>query len=212
MPDLDPCHISVATFDKLASRYADKYFDLTLYDAHLARFAGCVASNTARVLDLACGPGNVSAFLQRIRPNWQLTGIDLAPGMLAQARARVPGVEFLLGDCRQLEQLQRSFDAAAWAFGLSYLLDDDARRCLASLHAILAADAPMYLSTITGPAACALEASGTGEQVYMVYRPPGAVMALVEEAGFCIDFHELIASPANAGKATQDLVLVARKV
>ncbi len=50
----------------------------------------------------------------------------LAQTMLDEARKRVPDVEFALADCRELEALSRSFDAAAYAFGLSYLPDQDA--------------------------------------------------------------------------------------
>lgn len=34
---------------------------------------------------------------------------------------------------------------------------------------------------------------------------------MVERAGYKVDFQEVIASPANAPKATQDLVLIARR-
>jgi hypothetical protein len=37
----DPNQVSVATFDKLARLYANKYFDLVMYKACLARFCRC---------------------------------------------------------------------------------------------------------------------------------------------------------------------------
>jgi ubiquinone/menaquinone biosynthesis C-methylase UbiE len=213
----DPCQVSVAVFDKLAARYADKYFDLDLYHAHLTRFAAAIATPSARVLDLACGPGNVSAFLHQIRPDWHLTGVDLAPAMLDQARARVPGVEFVVGDCRQLDCRQldaqgRRFDGAAYAFGLSYLPEADAKRCLDSLYAVLTEGAPLYLATISGASAQALwEQGSSGDAVWMVYRTVPQILVLVQQAGFAIDWYEVMPSPANAAKATRDLVLLAHK-
>lgn len=208
----DPNQISVTTFDKLASHYASKYFDLDIYDAYLARFADAVTPTAAKVLDLACGPGNVAAGLQRIRPDWQLCGIDLAPGMIREAKVRVPGVEFLVADCRQLAQIGRRFDGVAWAFGLSYLPEADARQCLHELHTILNDGAPLYLATITGAASAGLEQGSTGDAVFQIYRPVAQVLALLCEAGFAIEWQQVIDSPANASKVTQDLVLLARKV
>lgn len=206
----DPCLSSVAVFDKFAIRYADRYFDLDLYHAHLTRFASAVTIPAARVLDLACGPGNVAAFLRQIRPHWQLLGVDLAPAMLAEARKRVLGVEFALADCRELETLGRSFDAAAYAFGLSYLPEQDAKRCLASLYAVLTEGAPLYLSTISGDAGSAgWQQGSTGDSVWMAYRTVPQILQLVRQAGFMVLWHEMLASPPNA-EPTHDLVLLAQ--
>jgi len=60
--------------------------------------------HAARVTDIACGPGNVSAYLLRHRPDLSLTGVDLAPKMIDIARHRVPAGQFFVGDCRRLQQ------------------------------------------------------------------------------------------------------------
>jgi ubiquinone/menaquinone biosynthesis C-methylase UbiE len=75
------------------------------------------------VIDVACGPGNVAAHLAKLRPDIEVVGIDFAAGTIEQARLRVPGVEFLIADCRRIHELGRVFDACAFAFGLSYLTD-----------------------------------------------------------------------------------------
>ncbi|KIW63232.1 hypothetical protein PV04_10095 [Phialophora macrospora] len=54
----------------------------------------------ARVVDLGCGPGNSTAVLAAHFPHAHITGVDSSPDMIAQARARLPGVEFSLGDLR----------------------------------------------------------------------------------------------------------------
>lgn len=38
MRNYDFCLVFVATFDRLANRYAEKYFHLDLYDLYLERF------------------------------------------------------------------------------------------------------------------------------------------------------------------------------
>jgi len=125
MQNDDVCLVSVATFSMLADRYAEKYFHLDMYDRYLERFVKQIVTQGASVLDVACGPGNVSAYLAKVRPDLKLVGIDLAEGMVKQARLRVPTAEFLVKDCRHIGKLEQIFDASAFAFGLSYLTDDD---------------------------------------------------------------------------------------
>ncbi len=138
MQNDDFCIMSVATFNRLADRYAEKYFHLDMYDQYLERFVKRIEPQGASVLDVACGPGNISAYLAKVRPDLKLVGIDLAEGMVKQARLRVPSAEFLVKDCRHIGELGHVFDASVFAFGLSYLTDDDANRFFTSLNAILA--------------------------------------------------------------------------
>ncbi|KPJ95258.1 MAG: hypothetical protein AMJ53_03135 [Gammaproteobacteria bacterium SG8_11] len=213
MQNDDFCLVSVATFNRLADRYAEKYFHQEIYDRFLDQFVKRIGSPGVSVLDVACGPGNISAYLTKVRPDLKLVGIDLAEGMVKQARLRVPSAEFLVKDCRHIDELQQVFDAAAFAFGLSYLTDNDANRFFTSLNAALADSAMLYLSTITGePRWSGFETSSIGDRVYLEYRSVSEVVSMVERAGYRIDFVEVIASPANAPKSTQDVILIAQRV
>lgn len=212
MQENDFCRITVATFDRLAERYAEKYFHLDLYEPYLQRLAKRIDTPGARVLDVACGPGNVSACLARARPDLRLIGIDLAEGMIKQARLRVPSAEFLVGDCRHIDKLGLEFDAAAFAFGLNYLTDDDATLFFASLDSALADSAILYLSTVTGQSGWSgIETSGNGDKVYLEYRSVNDVVSMVERAGYSVENLDVIASPAGAPRATRDLILIAQR-
>lgn len=59
------------------------------------------------VLDIGCGGGK-NVF--NLKKKFQVTGLDLSPVMLAQARRRNPECEFIWGDMRMF-RLERSFDA-----------------------------------------------------------------------------------------------------
>lgn len=212
MPEDDFCQVSVATFSRLAERYAEKYFDLDIYYPYLQRFVERIGSQGASVLDVACGPGNVSAYLAKVRPDLKLVGIDLAEGMIEQARRRVPSANFLVGDCRHIDGLAQTFDAAAFAFGLSYLTDEDANRFFISLNAYLTDTAVLYLATLTGePYWSGFETSANGDRIYLQYRGTDEVVSMVKQAGYRIDYMELMASPANAPKVTRDLILIAQR-
>lgn len=59
------------------------------------------AERAATVVDLGCGPGNLTALLAARWPEASVTGIDASPEMVERARASVPGVDFAVGDLRE---------------------------------------------------------------------------------------------------------------
>ena len=77
----DHCAISASTFHKGADLYRDKFMDLTVYAESYREFCELLRPGRARVLDAACGPGNVSRYLMTQRPDLDLLGIDLAPSI-----------------------------------------------------------------------------------------------------------------------------------
>jgi 2-polyprenyl-3-methyl-5-hydroxy-6-metoxy-1,4-benzoquinol methylase len=76
----------------------------------------------ARVLDVACGTGNVAVPLAR--QGAQVTGVDIATNLLAQARERAAaeGLEILFeeGDAEQLPYPDGTFDAVVTMFGAMF--------------------------------------------------------------------------------------------
>lgn len=165
------------------------------------------------MLDVACGPGNVSAFLVRERPDLQVLGIDLAPNMVRLAQTHVPSASFLVHDCRYLPDLGRVFDGIAYAFGLNYLNQADAEQFFESLSKILTPNGVLYLSTMLGPREHSrLQTSSSGDQIYMYYRPKREIEQLVQSAGLELIFLEEIASPASAPTPTTDVVLIAQRI
>lgn len=76
-----------------------------------------------RILDLACGPGNLSRRLaSAVAPGGEVVGVDLAPGMIDVARSRgIRNARFELMDIEELGFADASFDAAACGHGLQFV-------------------------------------------------------------------------------------------
>src|SRR4029077_2242921 len=72
-----------------------------------------------RVLDIACGTGNLT--IPAARAGAQVTGVDIAPNLVAQAKARAAdeslSITFDVGDAEQLPYERTSFDTAVTMFG-----------------------------------------------------------------------------------------------
>ncbi|MFJ2604941.1 class I SAM-dependent methyltransferase [Streptomyces sp. NPDC087425] len=75
------------------------------------RLAGWLPGRPGEVLDLGCGTGSLSLLASE--QGHRVTGVDLAPAMLALARAKLAGrdAEFLVGDAAAPPVGERRFDA-----------------------------------------------------------------------------------------------------
>jgi SAM-dependent methyltransferase len=103
-------------YDRISGRYRDafphKEGQLACGEWLLSRLPPGAA-----VLDIGCGTGLPSAR-QLVDGGCQVTGIDISPAMLAQARANVPEARFLELDATGLGRLPGGYDAVVAYFSL----------------------------------------------------------------------------------------------
>jgi ubiquinone/menaquinone biosynthesis C-methylase UbiE len=209
---MDPSALAAQAFHTLADQYQAQFMDLDLYDDTYQQFCECIKSGPARVLDVACGPGNVSRYLLRQRPDLDLLGIDLAPRMVALAQAAVPGARFKIHDCRRLSDLQQRFDGVICAFGLPYLSWDETRHLIHEVALLLEPGGVFYFSTMLGkPEDGGLKRCSSGDQVYLYYHSQADLLTILEAQGFTVRYPMHRASPGSAHTATTDLIVIARK-
>jgi SAM-dependent methyltransferase len=207
---MDPCGISVSVFHKFADLYRDKFMDLTLYHESYQAFCALLKPGRARVLDAACGPGNVSRYLMAQRPDLELLGIDLAPRMVELAREAVPAAQFAVHDCRHLADLHGRFDGIICAFGLPYLSGEEAAAFIRAVGQALNPGGVLYLSTILGKSEdSGFELCSTGDQVYINYHSEDQVVCSLQECGFTVLQQNRLPSPSAASKKTTDLIVIA---
>lgn len=86
-----------------------------------------------KVLDMACGTGDVSIALRR--KGLDVVGADISENMLALARKKAPEIDFRYGDASELPFADRSFDAVTIAFGIRNF--DKRAQCIRELHRVL---------------------------------------------------------------------------
>ena len=129
-----------AYYDARAPEYDDWYIGVGLYadrerpgwDDELAGLVQSIeALPPAKTLDVACGTGFLTRHLQG-----DIVGIDASARMLAIARERVPGGEFLTADALDLPFADRSFDRLFTGHFYGHLEDDDRRRFLSEANRV----------------------------------------------------------------------------
>ncbi len=77
-----------------------------------------------RWLDVATGTGEVA--IRAAAAGADVTGIDIAPGVIAEARAKAPALRFELADVQALPFPDGSFDVVSSVFGAMLAPDHDA--------------------------------------------------------------------------------------
>jgi ubiquinone/menaquinone biosynthesis C-methylase UbiE len=102
----------------------------------------------ARVLDLAVGTGRTTAFLRP--PARTYVGIDSSPEMIATARLHFPGVDFRVGDVRDLRPLEdASADVVMFSFNSIDAVNPSERATvLAEIHRVLAPGGRLLISML----------------------------------------------------------------
>ena len=86
-----------------------------------------------RLLDVACGPGDLTAAAARRGATCE--GIDFAATMVAAASTRHPGITFREGDALELPHPDGAFDAVVCSFGLLHVENPD--RAIAEARRVL---------------------------------------------------------------------------
>jgi demethylmenaquinone methyltransferase/2-methoxy-6-polyprenyl-1,4-benzoquinol methylase len=76
-----------------------------------------------RVLDVACGTGDLVLAVLNASPASQVTGVDFSEEMLRLARTKVSQATFVQGDVMALPFESESFDAVTVGFGLRNFVD-----------------------------------------------------------------------------------------
>nr|WP_262901713.1 class I SAM-dependent methyltransferase [Chryseobacterium sp. OSA05B] len=93
-------------FDKSAKIYQDKFMDVSLFADTFNFFCDHIEADDAEILDIACGPGNITKYILDRKPDYKVLGIDLSPKMLDLAQANNPVRHFNLwiaGTSRRLK-------------------------------------------------------------------------------------------------------------
>jgi SAM-dependent methyltransferase len=109
-----------ATYDLLAAHYDAVTGDGAMEAAFVDGLVKQRQGRTATLLDAACGTGAITALLAG---GYQVSGLDISPGMLAVARAKLPaGTPLYLADMTCFSLATR-FDAVVCVYqGVNHLL------------------------------------------------------------------------------------------
>ncbi len=203
--------IAVNIFNKLATGYQEKFMDVTLYHDSLNVFCNAIKKEKPEILELACGPGNITKFLLDKRPDFKILGTDLALNMIELAKINNPTANFELMDCRAIKKLNKEYDGILCGFGLPYLSKEEAILMIRDVSQKLNKNGIFYISTMEDDnSKSGFKTGSTGDKMYQNFHQVDYLSATLEENGFSIIHLERKEYIHNEEK-TIDLIIIATK-
>jgi ubiquinone/menaquinone biosynthesis C-methylase UbiE len=206
------------SYDAVAAAYADqlsdelrrKPLDRALLTAFAEQVLAVTPAGRARVWDVGCGPGHVTAFLAGL--GLDAAGIDLSGQMVTQARARHPDLRFSTGSMTALPAPDGSWDGLVCFYALIHMVEDaDVRTALAEFRRVLASRGLLLLAVHAGEEVRHSQ-EWFGAQVDVSFRffDPGWLSAELERAGFTVEALTRRQPYPDAEVATERAYLLAR--
>ena len=118
------------------------------------RIASFIQRRHGLILDLACGPGNVTRRIARLAPESTVIGFDLSPQMLERAvrltkKERLRNVFYMRGSALSLPFKTEAFDAVTCCGALQLFQDQD--QAVGEIARVLKLQGDFVCQTTIGP-------------------------------------------------------------
>lgn len=208
---MDKSKAAADIFNKHANLYQEKFMDVSLYHNSFDVFCDSLKKQNAQVLELACGPGNITKYLLDKRPDLKISGTDLAPNMVELAKRNNPSAIFEVMDCRAIKNLNTKYDAVMCGFCLPYLSKEETLKLIYDCSQLLNSGGIIYISTMEDYySKSAFKKGSKGGEIFMHYHEESYLKQSLEENGFKIEFTDRKNSTSN-NEPVVDLILIGKK-
>ncbi len=158
------------TWNKVALLYQDKFMELDLYNGTYDLFCNSIFDNKAKILEIGCGPGNITKYILSQRKNFNIFGIDISANMIELAKINNPSANFATMDCRKISQLKEKYHGIISGFCLPYLSFSDSEILFYDFNNLLNENGILYLSFVEGnPKNSKFLVGSSGYRTYFYY-------------------------------------------
>lgn len=158
------------TWNNIAALYQDKFMDLDIYNDTYDYICNAIKNPKSKLLEIGCGPGNITKYLLTKRPDFEIFGIDIAPNMIELAKQNNPTAKFEVMDSRAISTLEEKFDGIVVGFCLPYLSPKDTTELIANAYNLLHEKGLLYLSFVEGEPEKSEFKVGSGGRVFFYYH------------------------------------------
>lgn len=181
------------SYDRVAADYArDIYDELAgkpLDREVLDRFAGRLRGRGV-VCDMGCGPGQIGRYLAD--RGLDVVGIDLSPGMLEQAAALNPDIEFYQGNMLALDEPDGAWAGIVAFYSIIHIPPGEVVAALREMGRALRPGGLLLLAFHTSDASGKRELRETemwGEQVLLDFwfYDAAEMAGYLEQAGYVVE-------------------------
>ena len=179
---MDKFTATIESYKKAGRPYTQRIGKLI--PTHIDTFMRSLKSGVS-ILDVGCAAGRDSFTFAK--HGFRVTGIDLVPSFLREAKQKVPKGTFKIMDVSQVNFPEASFDAI-WANAvLHHIPRSKMLKTLKSFWKILKPKGRLDIRVKMGKGSELIsDQDAPGHKRLFVYYGKKSIAALVEKAGFCI--------------------------
>jgi len=181
------------SYDRVAGEYAQRIYDelagkpadREVLDRYADRLRG-----RGVVCDMGCGPGQIGRYLAD--RGLDVVGIDLSPGMLEQAAALNPDIEFYQGNMLALDEPDGAWAGIVAFYSIIHIPPGEVVAALCEMGRVLRPGGLLLLAFHTGDATGRRELRETemwGQQVALDFwfYDAAEMAGYLERAGYAVE-------------------------
>lgn len=188
--ETEPAHVTEtrAAYDTVAVDYASllegELARSPLDRALLGHFAELVGlEGGGPVVDVGCGPGRITGHLAAL--GLDVSGVDLSPGMVAEAQRRHPELDFRTGSLAALDLADTSVTGVVAWYSVIHTPPALLPEVFAELHRVIRPNGLLLLAFQAGGFSVRHEQAYGHEVTFEAHRhDPDGVVAQLTDAGF----------------------------
>ena len=159
------------TWNKVASLYQGKFMGLDIYNDTYDFICSTLNKPNSTILEIGCGPGNITKYLLSKRPDFEIFGIDIAPNMIKLAKENNPNASFAIMDSREISKIKTKYDGIVCGFCLPYLSPTDSEKLIFDANNLLNDNGLIYISFIEGGHnKSGFQVGSSGDRSYFYYH------------------------------------------
>lgn len=137
------------TWNEIAHLYEEKFMNFPLYNETYDFFCNELAPNS-NVLEIGCGPGNITNYIWNQRKDLLIEGTDIAQKMIELAKKNNPSCKFTVSDIRNYTSESKKYKGIISGFCFPYLSLSEISKLIPKLSQSLESNGILYLSFVEG--------------------------------------------------------------
>ncbi len=208
---MDHSEHAASIFNKYAESYQERFMDVSMYSKSLDFLVNLLPDNSS-ILDVACGPANISKYLLNKNSSLSISGIDLSENMISLAQQNIPQGKFELKDARKIVELGKKYNVIISGFCFPYLTKEEVLKFIDDSTLCLQPSGILYLSTMENDyTQSGLERGSKGDEMMMHYHEESYLTEALIRNGFQVVHTDKIITVMTNGKEVVDLTIIAKQ-
>ena len=206
---MDKSQLAVNTYEKIAGKYAEQYFDDMVDVPYIEKFL-TILPKQAKILDVGSGPGQFTKYM--IEKGFEVIGIDFSKEMVTIAKEKVPTGDFRYMDMRHLDFPDNSFDGVFSAYSLIHIPSEEVRATLQGFYRVLKVGGYVEIAVQKGDADKIInEPFMPTEKMFFNFFNEERISKFLDDAGFQIVSQEIMAIDDAETMSDKVIYTIAKK-